>query len=145
MKRLEDSGKVIHMSDKDREMISIFGNIAGDADYNDNSDEASEVPEVVIPKPDKLKFYYRRLAKNKAIIHSSATSLNQYQTDDSVFNSFNSQLKSEQRKSVADLSTQTQRLRMRLARNEQRVSQIWSHKSGISSPPNSVKFISIIN
>lgn len=140
MKRLEDSGKVIHMSDKDREMIQIFGNIADDGDYNDNSDE---VPEVVIPQPDKLKYYYRRLAKNKAIIHSSVTSLNQFHTEDSVSNSFHSQPKSEQRKSVADLSTQ--RLRMRLARNSQRVSQIWSQKSGISSNLNSVKFISIIN
>ena len=76
MKRLEDSGKVVHMNVKDREMIQIFDNIAeedGVAEPNDDSDSVAEVVDVKPVEP-KLKYYYRRLAQNKAIINQSSVS-----------------------------------------------------------------------
>ncbi len=61
MKRLEDSGKVVHMNGKDREMIQIFGNIAEDGVVDCNEDSDVEFIENK-PVESMLKYYYRRLA-----------------------------------------------------------------------------------
>lgn len=59
MKRLEDCGKVVHMSGKDREMIQIFGQIAEDGVASHNNEDSDSVIEVEEQKPvePKLKYY----------------------------------------------------------------------------------------